>query len=110
MTDNRPILLGHSMVGALLLPPAMKPKLLLLLLPLPLAACGTSTLDVNRPGEDDELADTTQLLGSRVSDEFGATARVQAMFGEGEKVLFGVATDALVPESDIVAPMAIASF
>jgi hypothetical protein len=80
-----------------------------LLVPLAIAGCGTSSMDLGIASEADELADTTQLLGERVQQEFGAGARVQAIFGAGDKVLVGVATEEATPESDLISPMAFAS-
>ena len=72
------------------------------------AGCGSAT--TNEQPEGDVLGSLQHGLESRLEQRFGKGARVQQVFGLGDEVMLGVASDAKVEESDVRAPLAIARY
>lgn len=56
------------------------------------------------------LRATDERVAARLHNAYGDTARVQRIYGVGSRVLLGVALDDLLPDSDVVPAVAVASY
>src|SRR5688572_3571881 len=72
--------------------------------------CGDATLNVGSRASEDETASLQHGLKARVQEKFGADARVQQVFGREDEVLLGVALSEAFEESDVRAPLALATY
>jgi len=73
-----------------------------------LISCGEASLDSTTPGG--ELASAQAGLTVRLKEKLGPAARLEQIFGRGDEVLLGVALEDSVEESDVRAPLALASW
>lgn len=73
------------------------------------AACGTAVLEYDAP-EADRLEQVQHGLQIRLEEKFGKGARVQQVFGAADTVVLGVALEEAVPDADVAAPLALATY
>lgn len=73
-------------------------------------SCSNSTLAVSGVSEAEEIARTEHLLGARLQDTFGGEARLQRVFESGGSMTLGVAVTPTPPDSDALAPVAVARY
>lgn len=88
----------------------MKQRILALSASLLVSSCSNSTLEVNGVSEAEELARTEHLLGARLQQTFGGEARLQRVFEKNGSMMLGVAVAPTPPDSDAIAPMAVARY
>ena len=70
--------------------------------------CGQATLDSSAAENDAHSVE--HGLTVRLKEKLGATARLKQVFGHGDEVLLGVALEDDVADSDVQAPLALASY
>lgn len=81
------------------------------LLVLAVGGCSLTARDeTTSRDETEELATTEHALGSRLQQEFGPSARVQRTIQDKQTVILGISTQGLLPDSDVVPAMALATY
>jgi hypothetical protein len=76
-----------------------------------LLGCGNTVAQVSGgSSEEEELASTVQLLGTRVKEAFGPDAQIRSALGQGSRVVLAVSSEPLPDSSDALPAVALAIF